>query len=222
MGLPHKKLAKLLGRDDPLILEIGSNDGTDAARFLEVLPKARVICFEPDPRAIARWKTNVTHPNAELQEIAIGAEDGTLTFHQSGGDPRKTDEGDWDYSGSLRAPKDVLDIYPGVLFEKTIEVPVRSLDSWAEEAGIGTVDFIWADVQGGERDLIQGGARTLANTRYFYTEFYDIEMYAGQWTLAEIDAALPSHKIIKKWKADALFARKSEPGNWLTNLLKFI
>jgi FkbM family methyltransferase len=221
MGLKHRKLRSLVQRDDPLILEIGSNDGTDAVRFLDALPGARVICFEPDPRAIARWKTKVTHPRAELHEIAIGAADGTLTFHQSGGDKNPSMAEGWDYSGSLRPPKKHLTKHPDVTFDQTIDVPVRSLDSWAAEAGIEAIDFIWADVQGGEKDLILGGGRTLANTRYIYTEYYDVEMYAGQWTFAEIAAALPGHKLIKKWDGDALFALKSEPGNWLSNKLKF-
>ncbi|MEN9248224.1 MAG: hypothetical protein Q6L50_08560 [Gloeomargarita sp. GMQP_bins_120] len=37
-------------------------------------------------------------------------------------------------------------------------------------------DFIWADVQGAEVDLIQGGLQALANTRYFYTEYANTEL----------------------------------------------
>ena len=207
-ALPVHLLPNLLGKPDPIILEIGSNDGQDAQRFLDVLPSATLHCFEPDPRAIARWHQTVSSPRATLHEIAIGAEDGTATFHQSSGGTRFPKG--WDLSGSLRAPTGHLEKYPSVHFDTTITVPVRSLDAWAAEAGIDAVDFIWDDIQGAECDLIEGGSKTLSRTRYFYTEYGQTEMYAGQWRLEQIAQALPDHRLLHHWKQDALFVLRRE------------
>jgi hypothetical protein len=35
------------------------------------------------------------------------------------------------------------------------------LDSWSEQHQISKADFIWADVQGTESDLVEGAARFL-------------------------------------------------------------
>src|SRR5262245_56296770 len=44
---------ELVGRDDPLILEIGCNDGTDTAELLSTFPRGQIHCFECDPRPIS-------------------------------------------------------------------------------------------------------------------------------------------------------------------------
>jgi FkbM family methyltransferase len=198
----------LVGRDDAVILEIGANDGSDSQRFAETFPGGRIFAFEPDPRAIARWKATVTADHVTLVETAIGNENGTITFHQSDGEVQDGPGTGWDLSGSIRAPKQHLERHPHIKFENTIDVPIRTLDSWAAETGIDRIDFLWADVQGAEKDLIRGAAETLAKTRYFYTEYDNREMYEGQWGLEQIAANLPHHRIVKRWKQDVLFGLK--------------
>ena len=137
-----------------------------------------------------------------------------MTFHQSGLDERNARNvkvNDWDASGSIRKPTGHLKKYDWVSFDNAITVPTRSLDSWAEERGIDRVDFIWADVQGAECDLIRGGTRTLAKTRYFYTEYDNETLFEGQWMLDDIVKNMPRHRLMKRWYRDALFALETEP-----------
>ncbi len=82
-------LRQLLGTDTPLILEIGANNGWDTLRFLRAFPSATVCAFEPDPRALAKFKAHA-HPRVRLFEMAIGAEDGEAEFHMSDGHPDET------------------------------------------------------------------------------------------------------------------------------------
>jgi FkbM family methyltransferase len=204
------EIRELVDKPAPVIFEIGANDGADTMNFATTFPKGRVVAFEPDPRAAKRWHDKVTAQNAELHELAISYTNGTLTFHQSDGDFEGSPEGGWDLSGSLRAPKRHLDRHPIVEFNSTIEVPTSTLDDFCDAQGIEAIDFIWADVQGAESDLIKGGQKMLAKTRFFYTEYNNRELYEGQWTLSQIAAALPHHRLRKRWKNDALFALKSE------------
>ncbi len=53
----HEHIVSLLQKPDPVILDIGCNDGTDAQCFLRLCPEAKLYCFEPDARAAARFKT---------------------------------------------------------------------------------------------------------------------------------------------------------------------
>ena len=86
-----------------------------------------------------------------------------------------------------------------------MQVSVRSLDSWAEEFGVGSVDFIWMDVQGAEVDVIRGGAHLLGSTRFLYTEYSDEELYEGQATLAELVEELDGWTLVAKFPNDVLF-----------------
>jgi FkbM family methyltransferase len=119
-----------------------------------------------------------------------------LEFHaSSGGD---SDEG-WDFSGSIRRPKNHLREHPWVKFDKIIAVRTCRLDDWCAETGIEEVDFIWMDVQGAEGDVIKGATRTLEKTRFLYTEYSNNELYAGQPSLKVLLAILPSFKIVAKY-----------------------
>lgn len=196
------------GLQPRVFLEIGANDGTDTNRLLEAFPEIEIHCFEPDPRAIAAFERNVHSPRAHLHKIAIGAADATMTLYQSTGAPpgREVEFPDgYHLSGSLRAPKKHLDVHPWCKFETSIEVPVQRLDTWASKAGISAVDFIWADVQGAEIDLISGGRFTLQSTIFFCTEYALLELYEGQVSLKEIQASLPNHNLIDRFQNDALF-----------------
>lgn len=124
------------------------------------------------------------------------------------GREREFPEG-WHLSGSIRRPTGHLNEHKWCNFENSLEVPVQRLDTWAASRGIQHVDFIWADVQGAEMDLIAGGVETLKLTTYFYTEYSQSELYEGQAPLETIQAALPNYDLIQRFQHDALFEIKS-------------
>lgn len=203
-------IVTLVGKDDPVILDIGSNDGTHTAWFLKLFKKARICSFEPDPRARERYLARIDDPRAVLFNLAISGRNGYIDFHVSSGTPpgssnsAETEGADWDQSGSIRVPKKHLDRYPWCRFDEKIAVPTKTLDDWAAEQGIRTVDLIWADVQGAERDLIAGGNETLQQTRYFYTEYSNTELYEGQLNLKELLSRLPDFEVQYRYEKDVL------------------
>ena len=150
-----------------LFLELGANDGSDTNRLLAGFPGVEIHCFEPEPRAIRRFRQGVRSSRAHLYECAVGATDGVMTFYRSGGAPPGAEEDfpdGWDLSGSLRQPAEHLVMHPWCEFDEgnTLDVKVTTLDSWASEQKIGAVDFVWADIQGAELDMITGAQQTFA------------------------------------------------------------
>jgi len=183
----------LIGRDDPHILEIGANDGSDTLGFLQAFPKGRVSCFECDPRAIATWRRRIhlDHPRATLYETALGERCGRATFYQSGGKPPGVAwEGveSWDKSGSLLPPDRHQEFHPWIRFPSQIDVAVTTLDAWHD----GTIiDFVWMDVQGGEAAVLRGAQRTVRRCNWIYLECHTQPNYCGQPTLRELKALMP-------------------------------
>jgi 2-O-methyltransferase len=209
-------LLQLLGTNAPVILEIGANDGSHTLSFLRLFPNAKIYAFEPDPRALAKFKSNISDPRVRLFEMAIGAMDGETKFYSSSGLPPDINPADaarypkgWDQSGSLRAPKTHKTVWPWCKFESTVTIKVRRLDTWARENGISAVDFIWADMQGAEGDLISGGQTTLSHTRFLYTEYSDEEWYEGQPNLQQILEMLPNFTVLKLYPEDVLLKNNS-------------
>lgn len=176
-----------------VFIELGAHCGEDTA-WLAQLPNVTLHAFEPDPRNRFAAPTNV-----EIHRQAVGAYTGPgqLTLSEVGWGQ------EWTYSSSLLKPKNHVYRYP-VTFGRTVKVDVTTLDAFTESAGIDRVDFIWADIQGAEGDMIRGGQKTLARTRYLYTEYSDDELYEGQATLRQIMDLLPAYKVIELWPEDVL------------------
>lgn len=213
-------ISKLLQKNNPIILEIGTSTGEDTLAFIKEFSNIQLYCFEPDPRCLEIHKSKVKDSRCKLYEIAISDVDGSAIFYQSSGSYEGLNEyTDWLQSSSLKVPKNHLKVHPWCKFENQVTVPTRRLDSWFAENPIEVIDFIWADVQGAEKNLIKGATNTLSHTKYFYTEYEDDELYEGQVTLEEIKALLPNFKAIGYFGNNVLF-KNTEMSDSLFNNAK--
>jgi len=64
-------------------------------------------------------------------------------------------------------------------------VMTLKLDTWTKENSIGSIDFVWADVQGAEKELIEGAVNTLPMVNYFFTEYGEKSPYPDALTRQE-------------------------------------
>ena len=144
-SIKDETLLKLIGRQDPVILDIGSNDGQHTQRFLDLFKEGRVYSFEPDSRACKKYLANVKDKRSVLFDIAISDTDGTVDFHTSSGAPPSPEyvqrfgheySGDWDLSGSIKQPKLHLEVYPWIKFDKKTVVKTKRLDTWPGKKGL--------------------------------------------------------------------------------------
>jgi FkbM family methyltransferase len=191
--LDQKGIKSILQKENPFVLEIGSHIGLDTKKFLNEFKDITIYCFEPDPRCIAVFKEMVKDPRCTLIEAAVSNTDGTIPLHLSGGwPPGYKDQwdwvfgrGEWNASSSIKNAVSHSNMYPWLSFEKTIEVRTLKLDTWTKENSIESVDFIWADVQGAERELIEGAVNTLPMVNYFFTEYGEKSAYPDALTRQE-------------------------------------
>jgi FkbM family methyltransferase len=206
---------------EPTLVEVGCCDGEDTERFLNSMPKARIYAFEPDVRCVRKLKArfnaatvgDLKRKNIHLTQAAVADRDGACTLYRSSGKPpgQPDHDGDWHMSSSIFRPTGHFEMSPWTTFPEAMQTMVNTvrLDSWIENMPeIEVIDFMWADVQGAERALIQGGSHTLkAKIRWFYTEYYNTEMYEGQPDLNEIVQMLkPEFKLHTLYHTDnALF-----------------
>jgi 2-O-methyltransferase len=208
-SLDKQLIAQLVSKPNPTILEIGSNDGTNTLWFLEIFAAPRIFCFEPDPRAATRFRQNIGgSPAVTFHQYAIGNKNGKQTFYMSSGQESETMPEGWDCSGSIRKPKNHLQVHPWCKFEKKISVETKTLDTWCAENGVGCIDFIWMDVQGAEIDIIQGGQTALRNTRYLFTEYSNKELYEGQLSLRQLLKKLPQFEVVVRYSDDILLKNR--------------
>ncbi len=193
------------------IVECGAHYGEDTIRFLHTLPKCRITAFECDPR---NYKIIHKHLKDELRctlyPCALGKENKTTIFYQAFKEEPLQDKYQWigqeDHlrynlgnSGSSSLKKSKRKDLAG---SKEIFVCLKTLDSF----NLGTIDLLWIDVQGAEKDVLLGAKKTLNNVRYIWLEC-DEMTYEDAMTENETKQFLKElgFKFLKKDKKDLLF-----------------
>jgi FkbM family methyltransferase len=140
-------LDKLVPRGGTAV-DIGANQGVFAYALADIAD--RVVAFEPNPdyARFARW---MLRGRAEVHQVALSDVPGRGTLHVP-----LSDEGMvLHLAGSLKRT------HAQFAVNKTYEVAVRRLD----EFGLRDVRFIKADVEGSEREVLDGARTTIARDR---------------------------------------------------------
>lgn len=180
----------------PVVLELGAHHAQDTIQIYDACQvPPRYVAVEASPRNLPTIRQVIGERKVEVVHAAIAGHCGKVVFREC--------EGNNDASGSIRKPKRHLECFPHITFEHEVEVPATTLDALTARLGIGTVDLIWCDIQGAERDMIAGGQSTLTRTRWLVVEADGQEMYEGQATRSEFETLLPDWRVVDEWPKDA-------------------
>jgi FkbM family methyltransferase len=156
-------IRELLGAaaDGPLVVvDVGANMGAWTREALRALPQATVHAFEPSEAAFAALSSAFeAEPRVSLHRLALGDSNGQATLYTN--DPG---------SGIASLTKRRLD-HIGVEMSEEEKISVRTLASWADEAGLDAADVLKLDVEGHELDVIRGAGHLLDRVRVLQFEF---------------------------------------------------
>jgi len=143
-------------RPGSVVIDVGASLGEWTLPFARAVgPAGRVIAIEPAPRGAAALAStlaaNALH-QAEIVRCAIGDHDGTVEFAVPVVTSARTD------TGTAR-------IGPACTGHDALQVSLRSLDSLAAEHDLARIDLIKIDVEGHERQVLDGAAAVLSRNR---------------------------------------------------------
>jgi FkbM family methyltransferase len=127
---------------DGVFVDVGAHVGLISLPVARRRPTARVMAIEPHAPNAELWSANRelnSLANAELARVALADRGGRAGFH--------TD----------------ADSAAGHLSDEgAATVDVTTLDLFASEHEVGHIDVLKIDTEGGERDVLDGGAELLA------------------------------------------------------------
>ena len=161
------------------VLDVGANKGQFSRAAATAFPGARIIAFEPLEAVATVWRQ---HPadvaGAEIHVCALGAEDGTVTFHPH----------EYTLSSS------VLPLAAGAGAEggggagelPAVEVPVRRLDDVVTLDDLRAPLLAKLDVQGYELEVLRGAEATLRHVDALVVELAFERHYEGQPLFTEV------------------------------------
>jgi len=140
------------------VLDVGANMGYYVLLEARAVgPQGHVYALEPVPQTFALLQRNVALNdvrNVDLYQLALGGEDGEATMYV-------LDKLNWSHLASRYQSSARMENLRSH-HRQTVQVPVRTLGTFLQEAGIDTVNFLRMDVEGYELDIVRGGLDALA------------------------------------------------------------
>ena len=189
---------EFIKKEDPVIFDIGCYDGEDTREFAHLFENPTIYAFEGDERSVELFKRlSRGYENIKLVETVLSNTDGEVDWFASGSDTKRhyDFQNSWSASSSLKRPDNHLNAFKDVFFSEAHKVKSMTLDTWMKgNPHIGSIDLIWADVNGAEEELLKGAQETLQKTKFLYTEFNavaDKKLYSPCLTKSEIKNLLP-------------------------------
>lgn len=205
-------------KDELLFFEFGMCDAHHSYKIMDLIEyknkRFNYHGFEPVDYLYKQIKDNIKkYQFGEfiILNKAIGDKDGIVDFYQSGGEKKEDGKITDTYYGSssINEPKNVFIYWSDMTFEKK-QIESIKFDTYIKENNLKNkiIDFVWADIQGAEINLIRGGKKTFKNVRYFYTEYSNGGLYKGDKGLDGILKALPDFEIECDYQGDVLLKNK--------------
>ena len=188
-GLEHEQVLKNLhGEKFRTIIDIGANRGQFGLLARRHYPGSMIFSFEPlkEPAEIFR-RIFTGDSRTTLYEFAIGPEEINRTIHVS-----KKDD-----SSSL-LPISILqnELYPGTFEIETRPINQKTLDAILSISDIQERALLKIDVQGYEKQVLEGCKSLLPLFSYVYVECSFFELYIGQALAHEIISYLSNDGFI--------------------------
>ena len=169
------------------VIHIGGHHGHEVKLYKEINPNCIVDIFEPHPNTFSIMKNNVSSfSQINCHNIALGSKERSMELF--------IETANQGQSNSLLKPKHHVNQYPHIRFENTIEVPVKTLDSFKLDE---SYNFISIDVQGLELEVLKGATYTLKNIQYLIAEVNNTELYENCCMVEELDQFLKQFNLYR-------------------------
>ena len=224
--IDKKVFKKLLNKENPVILDIGCYDGSDAIEFNKLFKNPKIYCFEADERSCEIFNKNIKlnfTKNIQLINKAVSNIDGEISWYSSDSEIRRHNkeygiQDFWSASSSIKKPKDCLNIFSDITYSEK-KIKSTKLDTWYSNVDLNEpIDLLWVDVNGGEKEFIQGGYNTINKSKYIYIEFCktdSVELFEGAISKKELLDTLQNFEEI------GTFSYKGNYGNLLLKNKKY-
>jgi FkbM family methyltransferase len=189
------------------VVDVGANFGWHAIHLAKrVGDSGKVLAFEPIPATYAELTENValnSCNNLKTFSFALGNETRTISMYLPG-----TDMG----AGAASQFLDTGD---------RVEVSMFRLDDVLEREGVSHVDFIKADIEGGELNFLRGAERLISRCHpVIFVEMVDIHCHRFGYVPQDLIRLLAGHGyqgsyIDENGTLVAIDAVRPQNGNYL-------
>jgi FkbM family methyltransferase len=173
----------LLGSSgEPILVDVGANDGQTALELLRRFPKAAIHCFEPNVEAYAKLRASISGcQKVAINCLALGDIGGTRVFYNNS----ISDMSSFRQLGAT-AWGEVIGAQ---------EVTISTLDSYAAVRSIPHVDLLKTDTQGFDLQVLKGARQLFEQRRItlVVSELNFVPLYEQMDSFLDIYEFLEAH-----------------------------
>jgi FkbM family methyltransferase len=197
-----------LARDLPLLLpsinaicfDVGANSGQTIELLQQALNVPIIHSFEPTPEIFVELKKKNWGPNVHLHNIALGSSSGVNQLNLY----------ELSVLNSL-LPLETTSVSPFANIKPlgTTRITVSTVDEFAHEKAVDTIDLLKIDTQGFDFEVLKGAENLFAKraVRHVLVELNYIKLYERQSNPWEIEAFLAAYgfrlvDLYEKFRSD--------------------
>lgn len=164
-GESHFLRRFLVGKDTPIVVDVGANEGDYALMVRQYAPGARIVCFEPHPQTFQRLLAR-KDLRAEVFNYAIGDTVGPVELF---------DYASSDGSSHASIYRDVIEEIHGSRSTVHI-VDMVTLDDYCDVNHLRHIDLLKIDTEGHDFAVLRGANRLIADGQIDVIQFEFNEM----------------------------------------------
>ncbi|MGD0262147.1 MAG: FkbM family methyltransferase [Verrucomicrobiota bacterium] len=163
------------------VVDVGANEGKWSEALLRQAPVKQLVAIEPNPVIFAGLQKRLARfSNVRCLKLAVGAAKGTLPFHNTQSS----------LCSSFLRPREEMRQFYGEAIEprQKIQVPVERLDNVLTD--FARISLLKIDVQGYERQVLQGASEVLRRTNRILIEANFVSHYQDDILFPELHRLL--------------------------------
>ncbi len=176
MGVnPYLDMAKFVDSKEPILFDVGANQGQTIFKYLEVFSNSNIYSFEPSPKAFEILRDNTRNiENVSIWNYGVGSKTDSLLLNEN------------EYS-VMSSFLELGDQGWGEIKKKTI-VDLIALDDFLDQHNISKVDVLKLDTQGFELEIFKGLKKSMSEGKIglLFFEVTFINMYVGLPSFTEL------------------------------------
>lgn len=145
----------LITETNPIIFDVGANEGQSLATFRSRFPTGHIHAFEPDPRLFERLRAEFCDPRILINNVGVGASAERKTLH------RCKNTG----SNSFLQPNvdSKYNLGGALALDGQVQATITTLDEYCATRDIGRIDLLKTDTQGYDLNVLRGAKKLLRN-----------------------------------------------------------
>lgn len=183
---PIRDMARILKtRQIKVIIDGGAHTGHFSRQMASVFPSSRIEAFEPASKTYHALERAIAKcPQIRAHKLALGTRSEIQVFHNNAASQ----------TSSLRRVTAAGHRYFYGLVNEAGQEDVQSvaLSEFCRKHGIGQVDIIKLDLQGGEMDALKGAKDLVAMAKIVFVEVQFLHLYEDCALFSDLDIYLHS------------------------------